>query len=440
MTTVAKAAGVRSCDIAVVGGGLGGLVSAAAIRRALPDIDVKVFEQSPTFAKAGALLGVSVNAQNAIQAINPSLMEQIDSVVVKSGKSFAYNHTGELVRESVVGKPTDDDKEGNSLMQKYGRSIMRLGWWEVHKILAGAQPEGSVIFNSKFSEYEEHGDGVAVRFNTQGECADEWTAKLVVGADGAFSPVRRQCLDDGKPDFAGSVIWRARLPTTSMKGLLDDGVIERSWFGNQRFANLWMVNEQENEGCWVFGTSADVLAEMGVNFSKDPGAKVGYQTQPIGKNALERAKRVAACFPAQFQQVLEGTDPDTVVEHGMWTRSVTGPWGRGRVTLSGDAAHPMRPATGQGLGQAAEDAHALALALQEHGLTAEALRAYEDSRWERVKVIGDVEQALAMSAYSKKAQDTTEKHNEILTTSNYQEMCFGAKFAPLQPQLTPALV
>lgn len=43
---------------------------------------------------------------------------------------------------------------------------------------------------------------MAVRFNTQGECADEWTAKLVVGADGAFSPVRRQCLDDGKPDFA----------------------------------------------------------------------------------------------------------------------------------------------------------------------------------------------------------------------------------------------
>lgn len=42
--------------------------------------------------------------------------------------------------------------QGNSLMQKYGRSIMRLGWWEVHKILAGAQPEGSVIFNSKFSE------------------------------------------------------------------------------------------------------------------------------------------------------------------------------------------------------------------------------------------------------------------------------------------------
>lgn len=59
-----------------------------------------MFEQSPTFAKAGALLGVSVNAQNAIQAINPSLMEQIDSVVVKSGKSFAYNHTG---TSAVVG-------------------------------------------------------------------------------------------------------------------------------------------------------------------------------------------------------------------------------------------------------------------------------------------------------------------------------------------------
>lgn len=45
---------------------------------------------------------------------------------------------------------------------------------------------------------------MTVRFNTQGESADEseWTAKLLVGADGTFSPVRRQCLDDGKPDFA----------------------------------------------------------------------------------------------------------------------------------------------------------------------------------------------------------------------------------------------
>lgn len=79
---------------------MSGLTGPIVLCEPLPSEDPQVFEQSPTFAKAGALLGVAVNAQNALQAINPSLLEQFDSVAVRSGKSFAYNHTGTF---AVVG-------------------------------------------------------------------------------------------------------------------------------------------------------------------------------------------------------------------------------------------------------------------------------------------------------------------------------------------------
>jgi len=119
---------------------------------------------------------------------------------------------------------------------------------------------------------------------------------------------------------------------------------------------------------------------------------------PMGATAHQRAVKVVGGKPGNLAAVVEASDPSTIVEHIVWVRDAAGAWGHGRVTLAGDAAHAMPPTTGQGFAQAAEDAHRLATALQEHGVTPEALRAYEHTRRERVIRIQAAERELVVAA------------------------------------------
>lgn len=137
-----------------------------------------------------------------------------------------------------------------------------------------------------------------------------------------------------------------------------------------------------------------------MNFEAQSGARMGHQVLPVGNSAHERAIKVMKDFPKAITDIIAATDPSCIAEHGLWTRDVTEPWGRGRVSLVGDAAHPMRPATGQGFAQSTEDAHALATAVRDEGLTQESLRSFESSRWERAARIIEIEQAMDLPLLS----------------------------------------
>jgi len=101
------------------------------------------------------------------------------------------------------------------------------------------------------------------------------------------------------------------------------------------------------------------------------------------------------------------------------TLPYAGPWGKGRVTLVGDAAHAMHPTSGQGFAQAAEDAHALAVAVRDGGVSAEALRAFEESRWERAARVGDTEKRLSEAAYNKQGAAAGASMGQMLDREGY---------------------
>jgi salicylate hydroxylase len=310
---------------------------------------------------------------------------------------------------------------------------MRLGWWEMLCAARSVLPEDLICFDSRFASYEETADGVTVRFSSRGGDETAYSARVLVGADGGFSGVRRQCLDDGLPKSPGTVLWRARVPAESMAGLLQGGVIERSWIGGRMFGNAWLVNSKTGEGAWVGATHKTKLEEMGVDFKTKPGERTGMQVLPIGPTAHQRALTVLAGMPEDYQAMLRATDPASVVEHGTWARDIDPgqPWGKGAVTLVGDAAHPIRPVTGQGFGQAAEDAHELAGQLAARGFTAEALRAYEAARVQRMKRVANTEWELGEMAYAAKGQDALAVQAAKLKQDNYADFLFSKEFQPL---------
>ncbi|KAL0030448.1 hypothetical protein WJX79_005879 [Trebouxia sp. C0005] len=192
-------------DVAVVGGGPGGLAAAAAIGSAFgTDTTVKIYESLKKYTLQGSGVLMMPNVQNALEAIQPSLLQKFIANGVRGGGSKIYDTDDKLLMTIPPGMTGNIE----ALSEKYGKAPFFLGWHEIRHLLYESLPAGVVEFDKQMKSYEETEDGVTLHFD-HGQPPVH--ARLVVGADGYFSKVRTQCLNDGPPDFVGSVMWRARI-------------------------------------------------------------------------------------------------------------------------------------------------------------------------------------------------------------------------------------
>ncbi|CAL8461953.1 g1484 [Coccomyxa elongata] len=408
-------------DVAIIGGGPGGLAAALALTRAVKGIRVKVFERAKKYRPLGAGVGMDVNGMKAIEAIDPALEQWFyaNGWTVPVAKTF--DERGNEVKSEKMDP-------GNSL-KKYGKRGTILGWYEIQSAFYRALPPDDVVFNSRFDSYEEDSEGVTVRF--VGDSPAPVRAKVLIGADGYFSAVREQCLGDGPPDFAGTVCWRARV---EMKKPLEYS----SWyFGAEKVGLLYPISKDYM--VWTGSAPIRLVKEAGVEFDPTNGGRFRASTQAIEgvDNALERCLKVFAGYPEPFLDVVRDTDPRAVAEHGIFTRPADAlpadGWGRGRVTLVGDAAHPVRP-TGQGLNMTMEDAAELAWHVQQQGLTPEALRSFELDRIPRVGVIVKKAQQQGEAAYKKHAKDASSDNRRFALEDDYTDFKNSKNFRPLVPE------
>ncbi|KAA6422787.1 MAG: Zeaxanthin epoxidase [Trebouxia sp. A1-2] len=191
-------------DVAVVGGGPGGLAAAAAIGSAFgTDTTVKIYESLKKYTLQGSGVLMMPNVQNALEAIQPSLLQKFIANGVRGGGKI-YDTDDKLLMTIPPGMTGNIE----ALSEKYGKAPFFLGWHEIRHLLYESLPAGVVEFDKQMKSYEETEDGVTLHFD-HGQPPVH--ARLVVGADGYFSKVRTQCLNDGPPDFVGSVMWRARI-------------------------------------------------------------------------------------------------------------------------------------------------------------------------------------------------------------------------------------
>jgi FAD-dependent urate hydroxylase len=341
----------RSARIAVAGAGIGGLTAAIALRQA--GFEVLVIERAEELREIGAGLLLAANARKALGKLG--LAEEVGSLGTPASAAEVRSWRGEVLASIPAGE----------LEKRVGAASAAIHRADLQVLLLREVGEGLLRLGSEVAGFEQGEVGVTVLFVD----GSEERADLLVGADGLRSRIRTALFGPEEPSYAGYTAWRAVVKPE--KELLPWGTGFESWGRGARF------------GCAHIGKGR-VYWFATKNTSE--GAKDGSPGTPDGSKA--RLLRLFGSWHRPIGELIEATDENAILRTDIYDREPLGErWGKGKVTLLGDAAHPMTPNLGQGACQAIEDAVVLARCLGERGTTAEALRSYERLRSDRVAMV-----------------------------------------------------
>ena len=338
----------------IVGGGIGGLAAALACSRA--GAEVGLFERSPEFSEVGA--GVQ---------LGPNVVKILHGWGLKDAMARVASFPERLqVRCAQSGAELGVLRLGAVALERYGSPYVTIHRADLHALLLHAveQTQVRLQLGSSVAGFEQDEAGVTLKFG-DGTLAH---AGLLVGADGLWSQVRRQLLGDVAPMATGHLAYRAMVPQSSLPQHLRSQQIT-AWLGPK----LHVVQYPVRGGEWL-----NVVAIVHGRTQGDP------QNWDHSANAADLRGYMAHTF-APLQALIGAVD-----HWRLWGLNIRPPMqsaaeqAQGRVALLGDAAHPMVPYLAQGAGMAIEDAHVLALALDQFGQSVPmALHHYAQSRWQR---------------------------------------------------------
>lgn len=328
----------------VVGAGIGGLTAAIALQRA--GVEAVVLERASELREAGAGLLLGANAMKVLDRLR--LGEAVREVGAPTVVGGILSRRGE-----VLVSLSDDLVTG--LVGAESFAVHRA---DLQAVLLGALGEDRVRLDAELAGFAQDGGGVSAFLSDGGERR----ADLLVGADGLYSRVRDELHGYRKPVYAGYTAWRGVVAYPDE--LLPGGGGFESWGRGTRF------------GC----------ARMG------GGRMYWFATRnaPEGDGPAGHRRALLELFRgwhAPVPDLIAATPERDIRRDDIYDREPVKRWGAGRVTLLGDAAHPMTPNLGQGACQAIEDALVLARCLRERAGVEAALRLYEDRRAGRTAAI-----------------------------------------------------
>jgi 2-polyprenyl-6-methoxyphenol hydroxylase-like FAD-dependent oxidoreductase len=327
--------------VVVAGGGIGGLSAALALRKA--GLDVVVLERAARLRAAGCGVHLWTNAVLALEDLG--LAEALHATAPAQSVCEFRTWRGRRLATWPV----------REFAERYGQPVVAIGRDDLIDIFAAALGAEHVRGGAEVVGYRQDADGVTVRL------ADGTTERgdVLVGADGINSAVRRQLLGARPPDYTGYVAWRA---AAELEHPLVEPDVFRCMFGRgTRFVFYAIAPGRVH---WMSVANAPA------------GGRDGADVRAV---LLDRH----GGWLAPVQEIIEATAPESIIRTDVVDRRPNPIWGIGRVTLLGDAAHPMNFNVGQGACQAIEDGIALATSLATASGAAAGLRAYEAARQPR---------------------------------------------------------
>ena len=330
----------------IIGGGIGGLFAANAL--IAQGLGVTVYEQAPRLGEVGAGVFVTPNAVRHLERVGLAPAFERAGARVGPGSSY-FRHDGTPIASVQVS----DANGWNACFGMHRADFVDL--------LAANLPAGIVHTGHRAVGFEQSGDLARVRF-ANGASAD---ADVVVGADGIHSELRPHVFPPSRPVFHGTISYRGlvsrdRLPSWPMDRW-------QMWAGPSRHFLVFPVRH---------GTMVNYVGFV----PTDEEMKESWSA-PGDPNVLRRA---FDGWDPRIGEVLKQVDK--TFRWALYDREPLATWTQGRLTLLGDAAHPMLPHLGQGANQSIEDGMALAtmLAQADAAEVPACLLAYERLRRERV--------------------------------------------------------
>ena len=331
--------------VIVIGAGIGGMTAAFALRR--KGIDVEIFERARELTEAGAGISLWANALKALYQLG--LREALDAHSFVSEEGALRTADGTILTRTSA----------REMAARIGLPVMVFHRADLLAALRAGAGGIPIHLARECREVVQDDGAVTVRFANGGEARGD----AVIGADGLRSAVRERLGIPGEVRYSGYTAWRG-VVSVRTSGLLAGETIG---YG-QRFGLVPISRDR------VYWYATDNTPE-------------GQRDTPEREKA--RLALMFATWHAPIPELIAGTDAAAILRNDIVDRDPSGRWGAGRVTLLGDAAHPMTPNLGQGGCQAIEDALVLARCLAESRGSdlAGALRRYESERIPRTSSI-----------------------------------------------------
>lgn len=338
--------------ILIAGAGMGGLALAIALQRI--GKSVSVFEAAPELAEIGAGLSLGPNAVHALNYIglekflSDSADQPFDSVL-------RHFKTGEVLSRNALG---------DSFKEEFGAEYYQIHRADMHAGLVAKLREydaDSIKLGYRLTDFEQDENSVTAKFSN----GESVVGAALIGADGIRSTLRSKLETEVEPRFTGQVAYRATLDSRGLDKyfeIADSSVT----VGPGHIFVFYPIRHSALVNV-VAITKSDAWKEEGWN---TPASREEVLAEHEGWND-------------DVTGIISSAPEDAFYKWALFDREPLDTWTRGRVTLLGDAAHPMLPFLGMGAAMAFEDAIVLARCLEANDHHDDAFAMYKNARHER---------------------------------------------------------
>ena len=346
-------------DVIIIGAGIGGLTLALSLHRY--GIPCRVYETAPEIKGIG--LGINILPHATRELAELGLEGAIAAVAVTTREAVFYNRFGQLVYSEPLGRHAGYDWPQFSIHRGDLQSVLlaacnrRIG---ADRIFTGW----------RCTRVEQGAEGVTVRFQhpATGEALPPQRGAIAVGCDGIHSVIRKQLYpDEGDPIYSGVNMWRGA--TWWRPFLTGASFVRAGWLESGKMIIYPIRNARDARGYQLISWVGEFYTPK---YKLRDWNRAGNLEDFI--HVFEDWKFDWLDVPGMMRAA------ETILEYPMVDQEPLPRWSFGRVTLLGDAAHPMVPRGSNGAGQAILDARALADCLSRRADPVEALTEYEAKR------------------------------------------------------------
>ncbi len=333
--------------IGICGGGVGGMAAAIALRKA--GHEAEVYEQTANYQRVGADINLTPNAVRALDSLG----------VVPMLKETAARPTHRISRMWDTGEVTSKLEMSDAAEEKYGAPQLTVHRADLLNALRVQLPQEAIKLGHRAEAIDNIENKPRVRF-TNG-ATDEFD--VLVGADGIHSLTRMTLFGPDQPQFTGLVSYRSVVDRSKLS--LPNLDAFTKWWGPT--PDMQIVTFPLNRGRETFV------------FATTPQADWLHESWTMAGD-VEELRRTYAAFHPEARALLDACE--SVTKSALYIRDPLPAWSVGRVTLLGDACHPMVPFMAQGACMAIEDSVVLGRVFDgvgESGIAA-ALKSYENTR------------------------------------------------------------